>query len=83
METTEEILNKLLERVEWYKRQVTACEEQRSFWAKRGRFPLADAWKRNAEENRKILEEIAKRLEEVNKEKEDKKDEILRKKYHR
>ena len=71
METTEEILNKLLERVEWCKKQAVACEEQRSFWAKRGRFPLADAWKRNADEYRKALEETEKRIEAVNKEEED------------
>ena len=71
METTEEILSKLIERIEWYKKQAVACEEEACFWAKRGRFTLRDAWKRNAEENRKILEEIAKRLEEVNKDKED------------
>ena len=69
METTEEILNKLLERVEWCKKQAVACEEQRSFWAKRGRFPLADAWKRNADEYRKALEETEKRIEAVIKEK--------------
>lgn len=68
METTEEILNKLLERIEWHKKQAVACDEEAIFWAKRGRFTLRDAWKRNAEENRKILEKIAKRLEEVNKE---------------
>ena len=68
METTEEILNKLLERIKWHKKQAVACDEEARFWAKRGRFTLRDAWKRNAEENRKILEEIAKRLEEVNKE---------------
>ena len=63
METTEEILNKLLERIEWCKKQDVDCEEQRSFWAKRGRFPLADAWKRNADEYRKVLEETEKRIE--------------------
>ena len=68
METTEEILNKLRERIEWHKKQAVACDEEAIFWAKRGRFTLRDAWKRNAEENRKILEKIAKRLEEVNKE---------------
>ena len=70
METTEEILKKLLERIQWCKKQVVDCEEQRSFWAKRGRFPLADAWKRNADEYRKALEETEKRLEDVNKEEE-------------
>ena len=68
METTEEILNKLLERIKWCKKEAVACDEEAIFWAKRGRFTLRDAWKRNAEENRKILEKIAKRLEEVNKE---------------
>ena len=68
METTEEILNKLLERIKWCKKEAVACEEESRFWAKRGRFTLRDAWKRNAEENRKILEEVAKRLEEVKKE---------------
>ena len=68
METTEEILNKLLEKIKWCKKQAVACEEEAVFWAKRGRFPLADAWKRNAEEYRKALEEIEKRLEDVIKE---------------
>lgn len=68
MKTNEEIVNKLLERIEWCKKQAVACEEQASFWAKRGRFPLADAWKRNADEYRKALEETEKRIENVNKE---------------
>lgn len=69
METTEEILNKLIERIEWHKKQAVACEEEAIFWARKGRFTLRDAWKRNAETNREILEEIEKRLEKVNKEK--------------
>lgn len=68
METTEEILNKLIERIEWHKKQAVACDEEAIFWAKRGSFTLRDAWKRNGEENRKILKEISKRLEGVNKE---------------
>lgn len=68
METTEEILNKLLENIKWFKKQIVDCEEQRSFWAKRGRFPLADAWKRNADLYRKALEETEKRLESLIKE---------------
>ena len=71
METTEEILNKLLEKIKWCKKQAVACEEQASFWAKRGRFPLADAWKRNADEYRKALEETEKRLESAIKEEEE------------
>ena len=63
METTEEILNKLLERIEWCKKEVVGCEEEAIFWAKRGRFTLRDAWKRNAEGYRKVLEEIEKRIE--------------------
>ena len=66
METTEEILNKLIERIEWHKRQATACEDERSFWAKRGRLELADGWKRNADEHRKALKEIEERLEAAN-----------------
>ena len=67
METTEEILNKPIERIEWRKRQAAACEGERSFWAKRGRLGLADGWKRNADEHRKALEETSKRLEAANK----------------
>lgn len=66
METTEEILNKLIERIEWHKRQAAACEDERSFWAERGRLELADGWKRNADEHRKALKEIEKRLEAAN-----------------
>ena len=69
METTEEILNKLLERIEWCKKQAVACEEQASFWAKRGRFPLADAWKRNAKRYREALALAEKRIETAKKEK--------------
>ena len=67
METTEEILNKLIERIGRHKRQAAACEGERSFWAKRGRFESADGWKRNADEHRKALEEISKRLEAASK----------------
>ena len=63
MENTEEILNKLLERIKWCKKEVVDCEEEARFWAKRGRFTLRDAWKSNAEEYRKVLEEIEKRIE--------------------
>lgn len=63
METTEEILNKLIERIGWHKQQAVSCEEQRRFWVKMGMFTLADACKRYGEKNRKILEEISKRLE--------------------
>ena len=69
METTEEILNKLIERIEWYKKQAVGCEEQRSFWAKKGRFDLADAWKRNADEYREALALTEKRIEAAIKEK--------------
>ena len=71
METTEEILNKLLERIKWCKKEVAGCEEEARFWAKRGRFPLRNAWKRNADDYRKVLEEIEKRIESAIKEEED------------
>ena len=71
METTEEILNKLLERIKWCKKEAVACEEEARFWAKRGRFPLRDAWKRNADGYREVLEEIEKRIESAIKEEED------------
>ena len=68
METTEEILNKLLYRIELCKKEAVACEEESRFWAKRGRFTLRDAWKGNAEGYRKVLEEIEKRIEDAIKE---------------
>ena len=71
METTEEILNKLLERIKWCKKEAVACDEEAIFWAKRGRFTLRDAWKSNAEGYRKVLEEIEKRIESAIKEEED------------
>ena len=70
METTEEILNKLIERIEWHKKQAVACEEQRRFWAERGNLFLAEAWKCNADGYRKALEETEKRIESAIKEKE-------------
>ena len=63
METTEEILNKLIERIECHKKQADAYEKQRRFWAKIGNFSLAEACKRMADRHRKTLEEISKRLE--------------------
>ena len=69
MEFMRETLDQLLKKAEWCKKQAVACEEQASFWAKRGRFPLADAWKRNADEYRKVLEETEKRIESAIKEK--------------
>ena len=71
MEFMRETLNDLLEKAEWCKKQAVACEEKQSFWAKRGRFPLADAWKRNARSYREALALIEKRIEAMNKEKED------------
>lgn len=68
METTEEILNKLLERIEWCKKEAVDCEEEARFWAKRGRFTLRDAWKSNADGYRKVLEEIEQRIESAIKE---------------
>lgn len=68
MEFMRETLYGLFKKAEWCRKQAAACEEQRSFWAKRGRFPLADAWKRNGDEYRKALEEIEKRLESAIKE---------------
>ena len=65
MEFMRENLDQLLERIEWCKKQSVACEEQRSFWAKRGRFPLADAWKRNADAYREALALTEKRIEAV------------------
>lgn len=71
MEFMRETLDDLLKKAEWCKKQAVACEEEAIFWAKRGRFTLRDAWKRNANEYRKELEEIAKRLDAAIKEEED------------
>ena len=68
METTEEILNKLIERINRCKKEVAGCEEEARFWAKRGRFPLRDAWKRNADGYRNVREEIERRIESAIKE---------------
>lgn len=69
MEFMRETLDQLLKKAEWCNKDLVYCEEQASFWAKRGRFPLADAWKRNADECRKVLEETEKRIESAIKEK--------------
>lgn len=58
-----ETLDDLLKKAEYCKKQAVACEEQRRFWAKRGRFPLADAWKRNAVSYREALALTEKRIE--------------------
>lgn len=65
-----ETLNDLLKKAEYCKKQAVACEEQASFWAKRGRFTLRDAWKRNARSYREALALTEKRIEKANKEKE-------------
>ena len=70
METTEEILKKLRERIEGHRKCASSCEAERRFWAERGNSFLAEAWKCMADWHRKQIEENAKRLEEVNKEKE-------------
>lgn len=60
-----ETLDDLIKKAEYCKKQVVACEEQRSFWAKRGRFSLANAWKRNAVSYREALALTEKRIEEA------------------
>ena len=63
MESKEEMTNKLKERQEYFEKQVLACEEKCSYYSGRGRFPLAAAWKKDAEYFREVVQEIAKRLE--------------------
>ena len=68
MKSREEILNKLLERIKWCKKEVVDCEEEARFWAKRGRFTLRDAWKHNAVSYREALALTEKRIESAIKE---------------
>ena len=65
-----ETLDDLIKKAEYCKEQAVACEEKRRFWAKSGRFSLANAWKRNAASYREALALTEKRIEAMNKEKE-------------
>ena len=71
METTEEILNKLLKRIEGHRKCASSCEDERRFWAERGNSFLAEAWKCMADWHRKQVEETEKCIESAIKEKED------------
>lgn len=70
MEFMRETLDDLLKKAEWCKKQAVACEEQAVFWAKRGRFTLRDAWKRNSASYREALALTEKRIEAAIKEEE-------------
>lgn len=70
MESKEEIVSKLLERIECHRKCASLCEDQRRLCAERGNLFLAEAWKCMLDWHRKMIEENAKCLEEVNKEKE-------------
>lgn len=63
MRTNEEIVSKIRDRVEYYRNQVDACNEERCFFAKKGNFEVADDLRNQAIRCKKTLEELTRLLE--------------------
>lgn len=61
--SNEEVVSKIRDRVEYYRNQVDACNEERCFFAKKGNFEVADDLRNQAIRCKKTLEELTRLLE--------------------